>query len=385
VYCLNTGLKLYDSVLVVPTFYGFYTAFGLINSTIYLDQLGDYQPWVLLLVLLGIAVLIYGVRMLSAPKPEQTPSRGQLDGVYDDDDEDAHEMELRSKGSKSGKSGRKNSHKKKRTSRRISLGPGLDEENDGPSIYGSQRGILDGDDTSSEFSTTIGGMGASTVGSTSTRGRGMSFASKSSFQSDPFKTPMDSRSVNDGFVGAGAIPMASGGHRRSVLFGDLNEAPPTHVLVDTTDIDLNEPTDKVYDGHDAKERERERRRQSMLNSSLKTLTQGKLVNTGFDQLPRIDTTSRPRKESERFSSFSAGAMSPSQFKAHLTNTSNQHDAESADQVAAIPRGSNGQGTLSRGHSARWSTGSSKIDQVFEELNPFKVMKNNRDSVGGDMA
>ncbi|KAG0009635.1 hypothetical protein BGZ80_002202, partial [Entomortierella chlamydospora] len=387
VYCLNTGLKLYDSVLVVPTFYGFYTAFGLINSTIYLNQLGDYQAWVLLLVLLGIAVLIYGVRMLSAPKPEQTPSRGQLDGVYDDDDDDAHEMELRSKGGKSGKSGRKNSHKKKRTSKRISLGPGLDEENDGPSIYGSQRGILDGDDTSSEFSTTIGGMGASTVGSTSTRGRGMSFTSKSSFQSDPFKTPMDCRSVNDGFVGVGAIPMASGGHRRSVLFGDLNKAPPTHVLVDTTDIDLNESTSEVYDGHDAKERERERerRRQSMLNSSLKTLTQEKLVNTGFDQLPRIDTTSRPRKESERFSSFSAGAMSPSQFKAHLTNTLNQHDAENTDQVAAIPRGSNGQGTLSRGHSARWSTGSSKIDQVFEELNPFKIMKNNRDSVGGDMA
>ncbi|KAI8601487.1 hypothetical protein EDD21DRAFT_305035, partial [Dissophora ornata] len=72
VYCLNTGLKLYDSVLVVPTFYGFYTAFGLINSTIYLNQLGSYEPWVLLLVLVGIGALIYGVKMLSAPKPDQT-------------------------------------------------------------------------------------------------------------------------------------------------------------------------------------------------------------------------------------------------------------------------------------------------------------------------
>ncbi|KAF9346555.1 hypothetical protein BGX26_001922 [Mortierella sp. AD094] len=397
VYCLNTGLKLYDSVLVVPTFYGFYTAFGLINSTIYLNQLGDYQPWVLLLVLLGIAVLIYGVRMLSAPKPEQTPSRGQLDSAYDDDDEDAHEMELRSKGGKggkSGKSGRKNSLRKKRLSKRISLGPGRDEENDVPSMYGSQRGILDGDDISSEISSTIGGMGASTVGSTSTRERGMSFTSKSSFQSDPFRTPKDCRSINDGFIGAGAIPMASGGHRRSVLFADLNEVPPTHVLVDTTDIDLNESADEGYDGHDARERERERRRQSMFNSSLKALTQEKLVNTDFDQRPRIDTTTRSRRESERFSSFSAGAMSPSQFKAHLTNTLNQYDMEDADQVAAIPRSSsfhntpsgvsNAPGTLSKGHSVRWSTGSSKIDQVFEELNPFKAMKNNRDSVGVDM-
>ncbi|KAG0233584.1 hypothetical protein BGW42_007333 [Actinomortierella wolfii] len=96
VYCLNTGLKLYDSVLVVPLFYGFYTAFGLINSVIYLDQLKLYEPWVLLLVLAGIAALIYGVKMLSAPKPDPTldeamsslDSRGRRRYNDDDDDED---------------------------------------------------------------------------------------------------------------------------------------------------------------------------------------------------------------------------------------------------------------------------------------------------------
>ncbi|KAF9984472.1 hypothetical protein BGZ75_003955 [Mortierella antarctica] len=94
VYCLNTALKLYDSVLVVPLFYGFYTAFGLINSTIYLNQLQYYQPWVLLLILIGIGVLIFGVRMLSDPKTEQeesnitgAPASAARDAVFNDEDD----------------------------------------------------------------------------------------------------------------------------------------------------------------------------------------------------------------------------------------------------------------------------------------------------------
>ncbi|KAF9430997.1 hypothetical protein BGZ76_000630 [Entomortierella beljakovae] len=395
VYCLNTGLKLYDSVLVVPTFYGFYTAFGLINSIVYLDQLGDYEPWVLLLVLVGITVLIYGVRMLSAPKPEQTPSRGSgTDTSYDDEDEDAHEMELRSKGGKSGKSGLKASLKKKISSKRKSQhGPGMDEENDAPSMYGSQRGILDPDDIDSEIST-IGGMGSSSVGGTSTRGRGMSFTSKSSFQSDPFRTPKDCRSINEGFAGAGSTPIATGGHRRSILYGDHNEAPATHVLVDTTDIDLNDSGDEGFVGRDILDRQR--KRQSAFNSH-NALTQEKLMDTESDvQRPRIDTAitvTKTRRESERFSSFSAGAMSPSQFKAHLTNSSNlqqqqqQQQMSNADifeEVKVVPRDFTNSASINngaRGHSVRWSTGSSKIDQVFEELNPFKIMKNSREPTG----
>ncbi|KAF9210281.1 hypothetical protein BGZ59_009654 [Podila verticillata] len=87
VYCLNTALRIYDSVLVVPVFYGFYTAFGLINSIIYLNQLQSYQPWVLLMILIGIGALIYGVHMLSAPKPDSTASEAAMAQFDNNDDE----------------------------------------------------------------------------------------------------------------------------------------------------------------------------------------------------------------------------------------------------------------------------------------------------------
>ncbi|KAG9062004.1 hypothetical protein KI688_006724 [Linnemannia hyalina] len=416
VYCLNTGLKLYDSVLVVPTFYGFYTSFGLINSTIYLNQLGDYEPWVLLLVLLGIGALIYGVKMLSAPKPDPNSvgdPLASLDNVYDDDDEDSHEMEQRSKHNKAGEAGdskggsnngnmdssmgkkskKMASLKKKKSARRQSH-RGMDEENgDVPSVYGSQRGMLD-DEGMSTFSGT----------SHTTRGRGNSFTSKSSFQSDPFRTPKDNRSIHEGF--------AVGRNRMS-----LTQQAPTHVLVDTTeDLDDSEDDERGIRRQaeaDAAEREK-MRRQSVLQSSLNTLTmheksrtESSPNNNGPQQPPRIDTSSSTtaadagkatRRQSKRMSTAAAaGVMSPSQFRAHFTNGQLQDDEEEgADELGEISRsqmsslsagaGHPGQaqqqqGGAIRGHSVRWSTGSSKIDQVFEDLNPFKVLK--RDSfVGG---
>ncbi|KAL9545098.1 hypothetical protein MBANPS3_007303 [Mucor bainieri] len=69
VYCLNTALKLYSSVVVVPVFYGTYTALGLVNTIIYLDEIGNYPPWAIILVFVGIGVLIYGVYLLSS-KPD---------------------------------------------------------------------------------------------------------------------------------------------------------------------------------------------------------------------------------------------------------------------------------------------------------------------------
>ncbi|KAI9300039.1 hypothetical protein BJ944DRAFT_244583 [Cunninghamella echinulata] len=71
VYCLNTALKLYTSVVVVPVFYGTYTALGLVNTIIYLDEISNYPGWAIFLVFLGIAVLIYGVYLLSS-KPDPT-------------------------------------------------------------------------------------------------------------------------------------------------------------------------------------------------------------------------------------------------------------------------------------------------------------------------
>lgn len=413
VYCLNTALKLYDSVLVVPTFYGFYTAFGLINSTIYLDQLGSYEPWVLLLVLIGIGALIYGVKMLSAPKPEQNTTTGgplsSLDNAYEEDeDEDAHEMEQRSKSKlgegkgKDGKGGKKSKLSLKKKNSKRQSHPKLDEENDIPSLYGSRRGILDSDGSSAI--STIGGHGSNSR-------RGTSFASKSSFQSDPFRTPKDSRSIHEDFrasassmMGVPAISASVAGQgasgartgRQSVLFADQNGL--THVLVDTNDSDGD------FDERDGRGAQEALRRQSMLDSSLKSLT--------MHEKPRIDTTitrsnsvSQVRDPSNRNSLVGlyqqpAGMMSPSQFRAQYTNSAlpvkpkHLRDDEAASSMSPIDElvfqksGTTAstaqlqqhQQGLARGHSVRWSTGSSKIDQVFDDLNPFKVLKNNRDSI-----
>ncbi|CAG8462524.1 12377_t:CDS:2 [Acaulospora morrowiae] len=85
VYCLNTALKLHDSVLVVPMFYGFYTAMGLVNSVIYLGEIGTYPGYALILVGLGIVVLVYGVCMLSETK--EIPNTGTVEFEFEDEDE----------------------------------------------------------------------------------------------------------------------------------------------------------------------------------------------------------------------------------------------------------------------------------------------------------
>jgi len=81
---LNTALKLHDSVLVVPMFYGFYTAMGLVNTMIYLNEISTYPPWALLLVTFGIGSLVYGVLLLSASKEE--PSTDSIDFEFDDEE-----------------------------------------------------------------------------------------------------------------------------------------------------------------------------------------------------------------------------------------------------------------------------------------------------------
>ncbi|EIE76954.1 hypothetical protein RO3G_01658 [Rhizopus delemar RA 99-880] len=51
---------------IVPVFYGTYTALGLVNTIIYLDEVSNYPSWAIALVFIGIGVLVYGVALLSS-------------------------------------------------------------------------------------------------------------------------------------------------------------------------------------------------------------------------------------------------------------------------------------------------------------------------------
>lgn len=76
IICLNRGLKVYDSTLVVPVFYGVYTATGWLDSLIFNDEVGAYQSWTLFLIFVSILVLISGVVLLTHKKPE--PITGKI-------------------------------------------------------------------------------------------------------------------------------------------------------------------------------------------------------------------------------------------------------------------------------------------------------------------
>lgn len=76
IICLNRGLKVYDSTLVVPVFYGVYTATGFLDSLIFNNEVDAYKPWTLFLIFTSILILISGVVLLTSKKPErskQTP------------------------------------------------------------------------------------------------------------------------------------------------------------------------------------------------------------------------------------------------------------------------------------------------------------------------
>ncbi|KAJ6625563.1 hypothetical protein B0H10DRAFT_1907428 [Mycena sp. CBHHK59/15] len=73
IICLNRGLKIYDSTLVVPVFYGVYTAAGFLDSLIFNNEVDSYQSWTLFLIFVSIFVLISGVVLLTHKKPEPGP------------------------------------------------------------------------------------------------------------------------------------------------------------------------------------------------------------------------------------------------------------------------------------------------------------------------
>ncbi|KAI9572172.1 hypothetical protein HD554DRAFT_2067586 [Boletus coccyginus] len=72
IICLNRGLKVYDSTLVVPVFYGVYTATGFLDSLVFNNQVDAYKPWILFLIFASIVILISGVVLLTHKKPERS-------------------------------------------------------------------------------------------------------------------------------------------------------------------------------------------------------------------------------------------------------------------------------------------------------------------------
>ncbi|KAG9044973.1 hypothetical protein FS837_007236 [Tulasnella sp. UAMH 9824] len=100
IIALNRGLKVYESTLVVPMFYGIYTASGFLNSLVFNDEVDAYKPWTLFCLFLSIVVLISGVVLLTHKKPEPKPAANPA-GAGDD----AHSMRTFTSPSKSQKAG----------------------------------------------------------------------------------------------------------------------------------------------------------------------------------------------------------------------------------------------------------------------------------------
>ncbi|PLW23342.1 hypothetical protein PCANC_20185 [Puccinia coronata f. sp. avenae] len=89
VWCLNRGLKVYDSTLIVPVLFATYTGSGFINSLIYLHELPHYRTSVLLMIWLCMGVLVIGVCMLSAKRVDgnKTKPIGEYSSTADPEGE----------------------------------------------------------------------------------------------------------------------------------------------------------------------------------------------------------------------------------------------------------------------------------------------------------
>ncbi|KAF9222540.1 hypothetical protein BS17DRAFT_783009 [Gyrodon lividus] len=115
IICLNRGLKVYDSTLVVPVFYGVYTATGFLDSLIFNNEVDAYKSWILFLIFASILILISGVVLLTHKKPERSqhsPGNTSLSGTSsqrkairsttrvdkDDDDDEGRALRVQEEG-----------------------------------------------------------------------------------------------------------------------------------------------------------------------------------------------------------------------------------------------------------------------------------------------
>ncbi|KAG8747829.1 hypothetical protein FRC10_011275 [Ceratobasidium sp. 414] len=81
IIALNKGLKVYDSTLVVPVFYGVYTASGFLNSLVFNNEIDSYKGWTLFAITMSIFVLIGGVVLLTLKKPDPVPANSTALGT----------------------------------------------------------------------------------------------------------------------------------------------------------------------------------------------------------------------------------------------------------------------------------------------------------------
>ncbi|OCB88473.1 hypothetical protein A7U60_g4381 [Sanghuangporus baumii] len=72
IICLNRALRVYDSTLVVPVFYGVYTGTGALDAMIFNNEIERYHTWTLFLIFFSVLILVSGVVLLTHKKPEPT-------------------------------------------------------------------------------------------------------------------------------------------------------------------------------------------------------------------------------------------------------------------------------------------------------------------------
>lgn len=397
-------------------FYGFYTAFGLINSIIYLNQLQNYKPWVLLLILVGIGALIYGVRMLSAPKPElesadrseqsdgqdeEGRAAGRRRGSQDNDvDVHGHEMGHRRKsgssgsvsgaagtgGQEGGVGGGNTGSNEKLSDNHSRHGSLTSKQRDleGKSFTDAQDGEeYEGVDAlpsmlSANNRRRIGGPDdpVDNVGMTTTR-RGTGIDSVLSYSSDPFRTPRDGRSIADldaaaqaaaaaltagVMAGARATAIANATSGNSDLEKQLPPLAPAH---------LDKRLGNIERGRAGRSSVDERRRPSL-----------PMINTGSALVARGRSETRRGPTSAHLAS-QPRPMSPSEFRAQYTNSpfpaKPKHLQDGAPGLGgsqpSSPTPMDGD-SGGRPSSPRWAT-------VIEDLkNPFKAFR--RSSVDSSM-
>ncbi|KAG0354554.1 hypothetical protein BGZ54_001591, partial [Gamsiella multidivaricata] len=332
VYCLNTALKLYDSVMVVPMFYGYYAAFGLINSTIYLNQYHNYQPWVLVLILLGIGVLIVGVHMLSAPKVEIESSASTTSSTRDEELNDADDDDD-------------------------------DKEQGGSRVADGRASICEKDGDKVRFNKKISDDSVALM------------IRKSSASSEVMETIGRDNIAHDvdgpKSTGAGARGSDSSVNMAYVLIE--GEQDPGFFQLHGRESSLSQTTYKAFDL-------RERRASVDRGREGRSST----VDAHRQTLPKIDTAfvTRGRSETRRvpmsawLSAAGPRPMSPSEFRAQYTDSPFPIKPKHLqDRVSGLggPRSASS-APIEGERRPRWAVGGARIDQVFGDLNPFKFLR-----------